>query len=61
MTPKDEAHAKPAKLKCKFCRVKVSLWKKTKGGRIIDGFDTLKEHMMLYHPEEADKMEITWL
>ncbi len=46
------------KLKCKFCNVRVNRWKKTKDGETVDGFDTLKEHIIIYHPEQADKMEM---
>lgn len=44
------------KLKCKFCHIKVNRWKKTSGGNMINGFDTLKDHIMIYHPEEAEKI-----
>lgn len=48
-----------AKLKCRFCPVKVNRWK-IEGKRKIDGFDTMKDHIMLYHPDEAEKMEMKW-
>lgn len=47
------------KLKCKFCAVKVNRWK-TVGKRKVDGFETMKEHILMHHEVEAEKMEMTW-
>lgn len=52
--------SKPQKLKCKFCHVKVNRWKKASGGRKIDGFETIRTHILQYHPEEAERMEMKW-
>lgn len=56
---KTETVTGPEKLKCKFCNVKVRRWRKI-GKQTIDGWDTLKEHILLYHPQEAEKMGMSW-
>lgn len=48
------------KLKCKFCPARFNRWKTTKGGKKIDGFDTVRDHVMIHHPDEADKMGMKW-
>lgn len=57
LTKTPTAQDATTKLKCRFCHVKVNRWLK-EGKRTIDGFDTMKEHIILFHPEEADKMEM---
>lgn len=50
---------KTSHLQCKFCGVKVLRWKMV-GKRKVDGFDTIKEHIMTYHEDEAEKMGMAW-
>lgn len=49
-----------AKLKCKFCSARFNRWKTLKNGDKVDGFETVRDHIMLYHPDEATKLEMKW-